>query len=164
MPHNAVDRMAEDWRRERPEIDTSSLEVTTRITLLRKVLAREDKKALAPLAISPWACDVVLALRRQGPPYQLTPTGLRQMTLLTSGAMTTRLDRLVETALVIRTPDPDDRRSFQIALTMKGLDLAERAITVRAEMAARLLAPLTVDEREVVSSLLGRVLAPVSPA
>ena len=164
MRRDTVDQLVEDWRRERPEIDARGLGITSRITLLRKVLAREDKRALASLGLAPWACDVLLALRRQGPPHQLTPTGLREVTLLTSGAMTTRLDRLEEASLIRRTPDPDDRRSFQIGLTEEGLELADQAISVRVQMADKLLSPLGQEERETAADLLRKILEVASPA
>lgn len=153
-----MDHLVDDWQRERPEIDARGLGITSRITLLRKVLAREDKRALAPLGLAPWACDVLLALRRQGPPHQLTPTRLRELALLTSGAMTTRLDRLEEASLVKRKLDSDDRRSFQIRLTKEGRNLADQAIELRLNAVEKLLAPLGADERETAADLLRKLL------
>ncbi len=153
-----MDHLVDDWRRERPEMDARGLGITSRINLLRKVLVREDKRALAPLDLAPWACDVLLALRRQGPPYQLTPTRLRELALLTSGAMTTRLDRLEEASLLSRKLDPEDRRSFQIRLTKQGRLLADRAIELRLSAVEKLLAPLCADEREAAAGLLRKLL------
>lgn len=158
MSRDLVDQLVEDWGRERSEIDAGGLGVTNRIALLGKVLSNEDKRVLAPLGLAPWACDVLLALRRQGPPYQLTPTKLRKLTLLTSGAMTTRLDRLEEAGLVHRELDSDDRRSFRVSLTERGKHMADRAFTARIEMVEGRLAPLSSDERRTAAALLRKLL------
>ncbi len=158
MRNDLVDQLIEDWGRERSEVDAGGLGVTSRISLLGKVFSGEDKRTLAPLNLAPWACDVLLALRRQGPPYRLTPTELRKLTLLTSGAMTTRLDRLEEAGLVRRNLDVDDRRSFQVSLTDDGRQLADRAFTARLEMVEARLAPLSAEECEVAAGLLRKLL------
>ncbi|KPK57932.1 MAG: hypothetical protein AMS21_11015 [Gemmatimonas sp. SG8_38_2] len=160
---DTVDQLMDDWIRERPDLDASGLGITGRISLLGKVLAREDKRALAPLGLAPWACDVLLALRRQGPPYRLTPTDLRTVTLLTSGAMTTRLDRLEEAGLVQRSLDSDDRRSFQVDLTEEGRHQADRALEVRLGMVERLLTPLSPDESQTAAGLLRKLLVGAGP-
>ncbi len=153
-----MDQLMEDWSRERPDLDARGLGITGRISLLGKVLVQADKRALAPLGLAPWACDVLLALRRQGPPYQLTPTDLRKVTLLTSGAMTTRLDRLEEAGLVRRSLHSDDRRSFQVNLTEQGRQLADQALEARLGMVEKLLAPLSADESQAAAGLLRKLL------
>lgn len=158
MKQDLVDQVLEDWREARPDLDATALGIANRLFLLSKVLARKDKESLASLELAPWACDVLLALRRQGPPFELTPTQVRRMTLLTSGATTTRLDGLETEGLVRRTPDPDDRRSFRIALTDKGRELSDRAIEARLEMAESLVADLKEGEGEVTASLLRKLL------
>jgi DNA-binding MarR family transcriptional regulator len=163
MGSDTVDQLMEDWTRERPDLDARGLGITGRISLLGKVLAREDKRALAPLGLAPWACDVLLALRRQGSPCQLTPTDLRRVTLLTSGAMTTRLDRLEEAGLVLRSLDSDDRRSFQVKLTDQGRQLADRALEARLGMVERLLAPLSAEESQAAAGLLRKLLVGAKP-
>jgi DNA-binding MarR family transcriptional regulator len=158
MKRDLVDQVLDDWRRARPDLDADALGVSSRLVLLSKVLAREDKRFLATLDLAPWACDVLLALRRQGPPFELTPTQLRKMTLLTSGATTARLDGLEASGLVRRMPDPGDRRSFRIALTDRGLGLSDQAIEARLEMADGLIADLSREEREMAADLLRKLL------
>ena len=160
---DTVDQLMVDWTRERPDLDARGLGITGRISLLGKVLAREDKRALAPLGLAPWACDVLLALRRQGPPYRLTPTDLRKVTLLTSGAMTTRLDRLEEAGLVLRSLDSNDRRSFQVELTDQGRELADRALEARLGMVETLLTPLSAEESQAAAGLLRKLLVGAKP-
>jgi DNA-binding MarR family transcriptional regulator len=163
MDRDLVDGVVQDWGEQRPDLDAGGLAIANRISLLRKVFVEADKRALRPLELAPWACDVLLALRRQGPPHQLTPTDLRRATLLTSGAMTTRLDRLEEDGLVRRTPDPADRRSFQVSLTERGRLLADRALSVRVDTVDRLLAPLSQAERDAAAGILRKLLiGPVS--
>jgi DNA-binding MarR family transcriptional regulator len=163
MREDIVDQLIEDWSRERPELVAWGLGVTNRICLLRKVLSREDKRALGPLGLAPGACDVLLALRRRGRPYQLTPTDLRKVTLLTSGAMTTRLDRLEEAGLVRRSLDSEDRRSFQVNLTERGRKLADRGLAARLEMVEGFLAPLSADERQAAAGLLRKLMVGSGP-
>jgi DNA-binding MarR family transcriptional regulator len=158
MDHDTVDQLREEWGRERPGLDVSGLGITSRISLLCKVLSREDGKALGPLGLAPWAADVLLALRRQGPPYQLTPTDLRKVTLLTSGAMTTRLDRLEAAGYVRRNSDTQDRRSIRVVLTETGIELADRAIAARLARVETILAPLSAEEREAGAALLRKLL------
>lgn len=163
MDRDLVDAVVQDWGDQRPDLDAGGLAIANRIALLRKIFVEADKRALGPLQLAPWACDVLLALRRQGPPHQLTPTDLRRATLLTSGAMTTRLDRLEEDGLVRRTPDPADRRSFQVSLTERGRLLADRALSVRVDTVDRLLAPLSQAERDAAAGILRKLLiGPVS--
>jgi DNA-binding MarR family transcriptional regulator len=163
MDRDTVDQLRDEWGRERPDLDVSGLGVTGRISLLCKVLSREDGKALAPLGLAPWAADVLLALRRQGPPYQLTPTDLRKATLLTSGAMTTRLDHLEAAGLVRRSSHTQDRRSIQVALTEAGIEQADRAIAARLARVERILAPLSEDDRETAAALLRKLLVASGP-
>jgi DNA-binding MarR family transcriptional regulator len=158
MNHDLVDQVLEDWKEARPDLDVSGLGIASRIGLLCKVLARRDKEALATLELAPWACDVLLALRRQGPPYELTPTDVRKVTLLTSGATTTRLDGLEEAGLVLRSPDPSDRRSSRIALSEEGLTLANRAIEARLRMVDDLVSVFSEDERVSAAGLLRKLL------
>lgn len=163
MDRDTVDQLREEWGSERPDLDVSGLGVTNRISLLCKVLSREDSKALGRLGLATWAADVLLALRRQGSPYQLTPTDLRKVTLLTSGAMTTRLDRLESAGLVRRHADRQDRRSIRVALTESGIALADQAIAARLARVETILAPLSEEEREAAATLLRKLLVAAEP-
>jgi len=101
-----------------------------------------------------WEFEVLAALRRQGEPFELPPSVLAKMSLLTTGAMTNRIDRLEERNLVERKPDPKDRRALLISLTQKGVDLIDRAIEVRADEAARIVNCLEEPERVELAHLL----------
>ncbi len=154
-----VDLMIEDWARERPDLDARGLGIVSRISLLAKHFDRRDRVVLKDLDLQPWGYEVLIALRRQGPPYQLSPTELRRLDLLSSGGMTARLDRLEKRGLVERSLSPDDRRSFIITLTPEGRELADKAITARLAEIERLLGSIEGGAREEIESLLRRLLA-----
>src|SRR5438270_11712156 len=89
-----VDRLVAAWRRERPDLDVQPLEVLSRVTRLARHLDRARRTAFAEHGLEPWEFDVLSALRRAGAPYQLSPGQLLTQTLVTSGTMTNRIDRL----------------------------------------------------------------------
>lgn len=160
---DVVDLVIDDWARERSDLDPEVLGITSRLQMLRKVFSREDTRVLEPLGLAPWTCDVLLALRRQGEPYRLTPTDLRKLGMLTSGGMTARLDRMEQAGLVRRVPDPDDRRSLRVELTEQGRQMADRALAARLEASRRLVAPLTAAERGSAARILRKLLVGAAP-
>lgn len=165
MNEDSMDRVLLDWARERPDIDASGLGITSRILLLAKHLAKEDKRVLARVGLEPWMLEVLGALRRQGPPYQMSPTHLRRMVLLSSGAMTNRLDRLEAVGLVERSQDPADRRGLLVTLTEKGRGLADRGFEARVKHIERLLLPLAPDRRaQAVEELRSLMISIADPA
>src|ERR1700738_1364878 len=105
-----VDRLVAAWRRERPDLDVQPLGVLSRVTRLARHLGPARRTAFAEHGLEPWEFDVLSALRRAGDPYQLSPGQLLTQTLVTSGTMTNRIDRLAARELVVRGPDPADRR------------------------------------------------------
>jgi DNA-binding MarR family transcriptional regulator len=135
MRKDTVDKLLSQWRAERPDLDVSALGVAIRIEMLAKLMRRGTARNLARVGLKPWEYDVLSALRRQGEPYQLPATELARASLLTAGAMTTRIDQLEGRQLVRREPDPDDRRGILVSLTRKGQALVDRAIEVRLSAA-----------------------------
>ena len=105
-----MDLLADAWRRERPDLDVGPVEVLSRVSRLARHLDLRRREAFRGSGIETWEFDVLAALRRAGAPYQLSPGRLLRETLVTSGTMTNRIDRLAERGLVERHPDPDDRR------------------------------------------------------
>ena len=114
-----VDRLVAAWKRERPDLDFSPLEVLSRITRIARHLDIDRRKAFADL--DTWGFDVLAALRRAGTPYQLSPGQLMQEAMVTSGTITNRLDRLEELGLVTRKADPNDGRGSLVTLTKLSL-------------------------------------------
>ena len=135
MARDTVDNLLSQWRAERPDLDVSALGIAIRVEMLAKLMRRGTTRNLARVGLKPWEYDVLSALRRQGEPYQLPARELALASLLTAGAMTTRIDHLEHRQLVRREPDPDDRRGILVSLTKKGLALVDRAIEVRLKAA-----------------------------
>lgn len=152
------DVMREQWKRERPDLDPSGLEVLGRISFLHRHLRRAAAKRLAGIDLPGWALDVLANLRRQGAPFELSPSELSEAAMLTSGAMTNRLDRLEESRLVERHPDPTDRRAVIVRLTDEGKEMVDRAIEIRFEQANDALAPLSASERDRLIELLRKLV------
>jgi DNA-binding MarR family transcriptional regulator len=127
-PGDEVDRLVEAWRRERPELDVSPMEVLSRVTRLARHLDIARREAFAGQALETWEFDVLTALRRSGAPYQLSPGRLLKETLVTSGTMTNRVDRMALRGLVERLPDLDDRRGVLVRLTDAGRTSVDAAL------------------------------------
>jgi DNA-binding MarR family transcriptional regulator len=155
-----VDRLVAAWRRERPDIDVRPLEVLSRVTRLARHLDRARRAAFSEHELETWEFDVLSALRRSGEPYQLSPGQLLNQTLVTSGTMTNRIDRLADKGLVQRSPDPTDRRGVLVSLTERGLHEVDAALSDLLAHEQKLLAGLTDRQREILASLLRDLVAP----
>lgn len=152
--------MQDDWSSERPDLDSSNMGVVLRIQYMARVLNDQASEALSDMGLEWWEYDVLSTLRRQGEPFEMTASELAAASLLTSGAMTTRVDRLVDRGLVSRCHDDRDRRRVLVRLTATGQDLVDHATVARFESADETLALLPLQDREQLSSLLrGLVLA-----
>jgi len=159
MSQDSVDKLLEQWREERPELDVSGLGLVVRVELLAKRFKRGTAEGLAALGLKPWEYDVLSALRRQGPPYELPATELARSSLLTTGAMTTRVDQLEARGLVRREPDPDDRRGVRVVLTATGVSLVDEAFKARLAAADSSLDGLRNRDRKVVETGLRKLMA-----
>ena len=149
-----VDRILEQWNRERPDLDVAPMGLLGRIARLRTHLAREVEQTLAAHGLNSATFDVLATLRRSGPPYALSPGDLLATTMVSSGTMTNRLDQLEKAGLVARTHNPEDRRSVIIALTEKGRAVVDEAVTAHVANQHRLVETLLPDEREQLDGLL----------
>jgi DNA-binding MarR family transcriptional regulator len=152
-----VDRIVDAWARERPDIDFTPLQVLSRVGRLARHLDRSRRTAFAASDLEPWEFDVLAALRRAGAPYQLSPKSLLQQTLVSSGTMTNRIDRLVERRLVERRTDPHDGRGVLVVMTAKGREQVDAAITELVAEEADLLAGLSRADQERLSGLLRKL-------
>lgn len=155
-----VDDLVAGWRAERPDLDTEPLQVLSRVSRLARHLDRVRRAAFAAHDLEAWEFDVLSALRRQGPPYRLSPGALLRATLVTSGTMTNRIDRLTQAGLVGRHPDPQDKRGVLVELTERGKAAADAALTDLLEHERKLLRGLTAPERDQLASLLRVLLGP----
>jgi len=149
-----VDRIVEAWERERPDLNFSPLQVLSRVSRLTRHLERARRQAFARSKLESWEFDVLAALRRAGSPYMLSPKQLLQQTLVSSGTMTNRIDRLVSAGLVERRMDPRDGRGILVEMTPMGLTRVDAAITRLVDAESELLASLTPSERTRLASLL----------
>jgi DNA-binding MarR family transcriptional regulator len=156
-----VDDLVAAWRAERPDLDVEPLEVLSRVSRLARHLDRARRAAFAGRSLEPWEFDVLSALRRQGPPYQLSPGGLLRTTLVTSGTMTNRIDRLEQAGLVRRMPDPQDKRGVLVTLTAAGRSRADAALAALLSDERLLLEGLDASQRHTLASLLRVLLSPL---
>ncbi|MGN6088002.1 MAG: MarR family winged helix-turn-helix transcriptional regulator [Actinomycetes bacterium] len=155
-----VDRLVEAWRRERPDLDVAPLEVLSRVTRLARHLDLARRAAFAEHDLETWEFDVLTALRRAGEPYALSPGQLLTQTLVTSGTMTNRIDRLASKGLVERQPDPRDRRGVRVQLTEAGRRRVDDAMSDLLQREHSLLASLPAGERHRLATTLRSLLLP----
>ncbi|WP_432561143.1 MarR family winged helix-turn-helix transcriptional regulator [Kineococcus sp. SYSU DK003] len=155
-----VDLIVAAWRREAPQLDVEPLEVLSRVARLARHLDRLRRSAFAAHDLETWEFDVLAALRRAGAPHEMSPGQLLVETLVTSGTMTNRVDRLAGRGFVQRRPDPDDRRSVRVRLTSAGSDVVDAALADLVQAEHRMLDVLGREERRALATLLRRVSAP----
>jgi DNA-binding MarR family transcriptional regulator len=156
---DSVERMLHEWRRERPELNVSPLGIQGRVVRLSGHLLRRVDDWLGPLGLSWEAFSLIVTLRRSGKPYEMRPTDILRESLLTSGAITNRIDRVAEMGLVKRYPDPDDRRGYLVKLTPAGKKLADKAIARHFAGVQRALEALSAAEQDRLAELLSKLLA-----
>jgi DNA-binding MarR family transcriptional regulator len=156
-----VDDLVAAWQAERPDLDVKPLQVLSRVSRLARHLDRARRAAFAGHDLEPWEFDVLAALRRQGSPYELSPGALLRTTLVTSGTMTNRVDRLEQAGLVRRRPDPEDKRGVLVTLTAAGQTRVDAALADLLESEQALLASLPEDSRQALAGLLRILLAPL---
>jgi DNA-binding MarR family transcriptional regulator len=159
-----VDHIVEAWRRERPDLDVAALGQLARLFRTAHAADAALAEGLAEHRLQRGWFDLLAALRRAGSPYELNPTQLMRTTMLSSGGMTKRLDRLAEAGLVGRRPDPGDRRGTLVRLTARGRKAIDAALEAHAANEERLLSALAPAERNALDRLLRKLLASLSPA
>jgi DNA-binding MarR family transcriptional regulator len=153
--------VVDQWAAVRPDLDASPVLVIGRLHRVALALTTELVKVYNAHGLGEGDFDVLATLRRAGEPYELTPSELMDQTMVTSGAVTKRLDRLEDAGLVARRVAQDDRRSRIVVLTDKGRELIDRAAPEHFANEARLLEPLTETERETLARLLAKLGAPL---
>ncbi len=155
---DAVDRIADQWARERPDLDVGPMLVIGRLHRLAELLDQGLRPVFAEAGLGNGDFDVLASLRRSGPPYRLNPTQLAATTMVTSGAVTKRVDRLERQGLVARTVSADDARGRVIELTAEGRKVQERLHPRHLANEDRLLGALDGTEREQLAGLLSKLL------
>ncbi|GAA4111835.1 MarR family transcriptional regulator TamR [Knoellia locipacati] len=160
MPEDDVDRIVSAWRRERPELDVTPLEILSRVSRLARRLDLARGAAFSEHGLDGWEFDVLSALRRAGKPYELSPGQLVAQTLVTSGTMTNRVDRLLARGFVERRPDPRDRRGVIVRLTPDGMRTVDAALDDLLTHERELLADLPNGQRTALADQLRVLLTP----
>ncbi len=161
VEEDRVDEMVAAWRRERPDLaaDLAAMGTIGRLGRLATLGTRHIEAVHAAHGLSIADFDVLAALRRSGPPYELKPSTISRTLMLSPAGMTGRLDRLERAGLVERRMDPDDRRSFLVRLNAAGRAAVDAAVTSQVAREQEMLAPLTGAERATLDDLVRRLVA-----
>ena len=151
---------AEQWQRQRPDLDGYSMAVIGRLGELSQVISRDHLLPFfAEHGLQAGEFDLLATLRRAGEPYALMPTALYESAMISSGGMTSRIDRLEKTGLIERRKHPSDRRGVLVALTPTGFELIDGMLAAHVADLQRVLSGLTVDEQRALHELTGKLLA-----
>ena len=162
--HDGVDRILEQWRLARPDLDPSPIGIVGRVSRLARELEQRLEPVYKAHGLEPGWHDVLATLRRTGPPYRLRPTDLTDALMLTSSGTTKRLDRLEHAGLIQREPDPDDRRGTLITLTSAGHELIDSVTEAHLANERRLLSALDEREQRDLADLLRKLRLSLPPA
>lgn len=152
-----VDLVLEQWRERRPDLDASPMGIIGRMSRLGALFDAALRRNFAKHDLDRASFDVLATLRRSNPEHSLTPAGLMHASMVTSGAISQRLDRLEARGLVTRAPSETDRRGVQVTLTPEGLELIDKVLPTHVDTEEQLLAGLSKSERDQLAGLL-RVL------
>ncbi|PJR63565.1 MarR family winged helix-turn-helix transcriptional regulator [Raoultella sp. T31] len=151
---DAVDRILEQWQRERPDLDCSPMGPIGRLKRCTLLLEPRIESAFIRHDLVRWEFDMLATLRRAGAPFILSPTQLFSTLMITSGTMTHRLKALEKRGFITRLPDPDDARSLLVALTETGRARIDEAVESHVENERQLLAGLSAEQRQQLDQAL----------
>ena len=161
---DGVDQVARDWRRERPDIDVSSIGIVTRIWRIARHLENQRREQLAGLGTDRGTMDVLAMLRRSGPPFRRSAGELTRWALITSGGVSQRLEKLERAGLITRHVDTSDRRRVDVELTASGIQLVDSTLTDLMDHDTKVLEEaLDEDEQELLRRLLRKFLLSLEP-
>jgi DNA-binding MarR family transcriptional regulator len=153
-----VDLVLNQWAAQRPDLDVSPMAVIGRLSRAHRLIDAELGRTFAKHGLDRASFDVLATLRRSDPPHRLTPTGLMRASMVTSGAITQRLDRLEARGLVARIPSESDGRGVHVQLTAEGRALIDRALPDHVDTEKRVLAALSAAQREELAGTLRTLL------
>ncbi|MGW7273183.1 MarR family winged helix-turn-helix transcriptional regulator [Streptomyces sp. NPDC054864] len=158
---DAIDELRAQWHRERPDMDAAGLDAMALVGRIKRadhLLSKGMKPIFAEHGLEFPEFDVLATLRRVGAPHELTAGGLLKTAMVTSGAITNRLDKLERKGMIERHPDPSDRRAIRVRLTEAGRELVDRAVVDHVANEERMLAPLSAADRRALDGALRRLL------
>ena len=156
MENDHVADILDQWLEQRPDLDCPPVAVVGRISRIEKLMKPQIQEAMTPFGLTAIEFDILATLRRNN--TALTPTQLYQLAMLSSGAMTSNLDKLEKRGLVKRQHSEEDRRSCTVVLTKRGRTLIDNAYTAHIANEDSILSPLSANERKQLASLLQRWL------
>lgn len=156
-PRDTVDRIISQWDAVRPDVDSSPIEVIGRVSRLSRLIDQHLAENFARYDLGDWMYDVMATLRRSGEPYQLTAGDLMRQCMVTTGAMTNRIDRLEQRGLVERAAT-DDRRKVIVRLTKRGLDTVDEAVVAHMATEREILSSLSPRQQHELANLLRTTL------
>lgn len=154
-----VDRVVDAWARERPDVDASPIQVIGRVSRLSRLIDQRLKAVFNQHGLEAWEYDLLASLRRIGPPYELTAGEILEALMITSGAVTNRIDRLEQRGLVQRRQPTGDKRFVRVRLTATGRKLMDAALGDHLTNETDILEPLTDSERRQLIKLLRKLQA-----
>lgn len=162
--HDDVDRLIAAWQFERPELNVEPFHILSRVTRLARHLDIARREAFAAHDLETGEFDVLASLRRSGAPYNLSPSQLVNLLLVTSGTMTNRIDRLEAKGMVERLPDPNDGRGVIVRLTNAGKVAVDQAVTDLLDRERVLLDSVSAENQKVIADLLRQIVLPLDDA
>lgn len=151
-----VARVVHQWDKEVPEVDATPMLVLARLMRINIMVGKDISNNFARFGLATGDFDVLATLRRSGKPFALRPTELSKSSMLTSGTMTSRLDKLEKMGLVRRRPNPEDRRALMIYLTDEGRTVVDQAAKKHFELEAEMLKALPPEDRAALEGILER--------
>ncbi|HKA05414.1 MAG TPA: MarR family transcriptional regulator [Acidimicrobiales bacterium] len=157
MAADHVDRIVDQWMQERPDLDPSPIRIIGRISRLSRGIDRRLDVVFGAHGLEAWEYDVLASLRRSGPPYELTAGELLDALMITSGAVTNRIDRLEARGYVRRRKSSEDKRVVLIRLTAAGRAAIDAAAPDHLANEAGILADLSPTDRRQLERLLRKV-------
>jgi len=155
--NDAVDRIVGQWERIRPDVDSTPIHIVGRVSRLSKLIDRRLSDNFAGHGLEQWMYDVLATLRRTGAPYELTAGELVSQSMVTTGAITNRVDRLAERELVEREVGTD-RRTVIVRLTPKGLALVDEVVSTHMDTERSIISSLSARQQQQLGDLLRHVL------
>lgn len=157
QPPKSLASIVAQWQTERPDLDPSPMATCGQIWRTAEILRQQVNQNHHQYKMDSARADVLFTLRRQGKGNVLSPSELASEMMLSTSAMTNRLDKLEQAGLIIRLPDPKDRRGLKIALTNKGFALADQMVATHVKVEAKMLENLSKSDQKTLISLLAKI-------
>jgi len=157
--NDRIDALVGQWAEQRPDIDRDTMALLARFARAAELVNARTDHLADHYGVNRGDGDVMFTLRRAGDPFRLSPTSIARSLLMTTGTMTGRLDRLEKRGLIERVPNPQDRRSLDVALTAEGRRLVDEAVTTHTAAQQEIVSALSAPERAELDRLTRKLIA-----